>query len=348
MKKVLHINTNKHWRGGEQQVDYLFNAPYTNVECYLYCRENTALANKNKSKPNIFTFKKKLGIGIKAAIQLKKICNENKIDILHLHDSKALTIYYLAYYFLGLRCLVIIHRHLTFPITSKWKYKHKSVSKIIAVSNAVKKTLIPFISSEKINIIYPAIELTKFTQNNKATLRTEINANKNETIIGIVAALEKEKNIASFLNIAALYQQQGYTHQFVIIGEGSMEKEFKTQYTLSNIHFMGFRKDIENLLPDFDIFLFTSINDSFGIVILEAMAAKVPVVSLKYPAVNELIENNLNGNIANNITECIEYINKLISNKTFKENISNNAYNFVQKFDVKSMTNEIEKIYHQI
>ena len=78
------------------------------------------------------------------------------------------------------------------------------------------------------------------------------------------------------------------------------------------------------------------------------MAAKVPVVSLKYPAVNELIENNPKLVIANNITECIEYINKLISNKHLKKILVIMLINFVQKFDVKSMTNEIEKIYHQI
>lgn len=347
-KNILHIISSTQWRGGEQQVDYLLNGEYNDTSVFLFCPKGAVLQQKNIKKTTpIFTYKKKFGVDIVAAWQLKKICKQQKINILHLHDSHSINTFILAT-FLGLKIPVVVHRHVNFPITSLWKYKNQSIKKFIAVSAAIKNSLSNFINPSIIDVIHPCIDVVKFSKEKKGFLRQEIAVAKNSKLIGIVAAIEQEKNIESFLNIATYYNKQKSDYQFIVIGEGSLLNTLKQQYDIPTIHFLGFRKDVEKILPDLDAFIFTSKNEGFGLVILEAMAAGVPVISNQYPAVKEIIQHGINGFITTNEKEIIKQLDIILENETLKNTVVKNARNFVQQFDIPQMINKIEKVYHQL
>lgn len=92
--QVLHINSNTAWRGGEQQVDYIFNGQYEHTDMYLFCPEGSPLALKNAHKTkNVFTYKKRSGLDVFAAFRLKSICKKHTIQLIHLHDSHAINTY---------------------------------------------------------------------------------------------------------------------------------------------------------------------------------------------------------------------------------------------------------------
>ena len=150
MKRILHVNSNKVWRGGEQQIQYLLDHSSAEYDIYLFCPENSALYLKNNTtnKNNLFTYKKRFGFDIFAAIKLKNVCKKSQVDLIHLHDSHSINTYLLSNLF-GLNIPCVIHRHVNFPVTSKWKYQHKKIQKIICVSNEVKKNLSSFIDDER-------------------------------------------------------------------------------------------------------------------------------------------------------------------------------------------------------
>ncbi len=339
MKTILHISSATTWRGAEQQIDYIINQQNSVYNQVLFAPENSELSKKNKDKT--ITFKKRFGVDFLAAIQLKKLCNQNKIDLIHLHDSHAINTFIFAS-FLGLNIPGIIHRHVNFPIKNKWKYRFKKIQKIICVSKEVKKNFIPFIDAEKLEIVYPGIDIKKF-ENDKIP---KIEKNKKEFTVGIVSAIEHEKNIEEFIEIANIISSKRNNITFVIIGDGSLKTMYEKQH--SNIKFLGFQQNIPQQLSMFDVFLFTSKNEGFGQVLIESMAAKVPIITNNFAAANEIIEHEKTGYIYKDVDNAVDLIQQILTTYESRIMTTTNAFNFVQQFDITLMNKKIVNIYNSI
>ncbi len=349
-KRILHIISSLNWRGGEQQVDYLFNHTSAEFEYYLFCPEKAELVKRNAAKKeNIFTYKKRFGVDVFAALELKKVCKKNQIDLIHLHDSHAINTYLLAD-LLGMNIPALIHRHVNFLVVSKWKYKHHKIKKIICVSETIKNGFSHFVDAQKLCVIHPGIDLKRLTMNDEQLrvnkLKQELSLSNETSIIGIVSALEKEKNIREFIEIAENFIKQHKNYHFIIIGDGSLKSQF--QHLNSNIHLLGFRNNIQELLPSFDIFLFTSKNEGFPLVLLEAMASKVPVLSYNFPAANELLQHEKNGLSYNNVEDAVHKLQLLNTEIKLRTTLVENAFQFIQQFDITLMNQQIEEVYKSI
>ena len=339
MKTILHISSATTWRGAEQQINYIINQQNSVYNQVLFAPENSELSKKNKDKT--ITFKKRFGVDFLAAIQLKKLCNQNKINLIHLHDSHAINTFIFASFF-GLNIPGIIHRHVNFPIKNKWKYRFKKIQKIICVSKEVKKNFIPFIDAEKLEIVYPGIDIKKF-ENDKIP---KIEKNKKEFTVGIVSAIEHEKNIEEFIEIANIISSKRNNITFVIIGDGSLKTMYEKQH--SNIKFLGFQQNIPQQLSMFDVFLFTSKNEGFGQVLIESMAAKVPIITNNFAAANEIIEHEKTGYIYKDVDNAVDLIQQILTTYESRIMTTTNAFNFVQQFDITLMNKKIVNIYNSI
>ena len=339
MKTILHISSATTWRGAEQQIDYIINQQNSVYNQVLFAPENSELSKKNKDKT--ITFKKRFGVDFLAAIQLKKLCNQNKIDLIHLHDSHAINTFIFAS-FLGLNIPGIIHRHVNFPIKNKWKYRFKKIQKIICVSKEVKKNFIPFIDAEKLEIVYPGIDIKKF-ENDKIP---KIEKNKKKFTVGIVSAIEHEKNIEEFIEIANTISSKRNDISFEIIGDGSLKTIYEKKH--SNIKFLGFQQNIPQQFSMFDVFLFTSKNEGFGQVLIESMAAKVPIITNNFAAANEIIEHEKTGYIYKDVDNAVDLIQRILTTYESRIMTTTNAFNFVQQFDITLMNKKIVNIYNSI
>lgn len=347
-KKMLHIISSSTWRGAEQQVDYMFNNKNAAADIYLFCVEKSMLATKNKTQSDrIFTYKKRFGFDIFAALELKNVCRKLAIDLIHLHDSHAMNTFFLADLF-ALNTPAVIHRHVNFPIKNKWKYQHKKIKKIICVSNAVKKNLSSFVDENKLVVIHPGIDINWFQNPDfriKNLLKYELKLPNETKLIGMVAAIEPEKNIDTFIEIANRFTERKDV-KFVLVGDGSL----KSKYAAGNkhIYFLGFRNDIAAILSSLDVFLFTSKNEGFGQVLLEAMAAQVPIVSSNFPAAHEIIEHEKTGFIYKDVDNAVSIIDKLLTTHDLRLTTITNAFNIVQQFDISLMNKKILNTYNLI
>ena len=96
---------------------------------------------------------------------------------------------------------------------------------------------------------------------------------------------------------------------------------------------MGFRNNIEELLPEFDIFLLTSLTEGLPLTIYEAFASKIPVVATNAGGIAEVIKNGITGyvtdlkdskNLANGVL-------RILKDKELAEIIKNNAFELVSR-----------------
>ena len=95
---VLHVSTASSWRGGEQQLAYLVSElKELNVSQFILCVSGSAMeAFSNKTKISHFSIKKRSSFDVLFARRLAVICKEERINIIHVHDSHSHTFSILA------------------------------------------------------------------------------------------------------------------------------------------------------------------------------------------------------------------------------------------------------------
>jgi glycosyltransferase involved in cell wall biosynthesis len=136
-------------------------------------------------------------------------------------------------------------------------------------------------------------------------------SNETKTLL-YVGRVSREKNIEDFCNIYI-----PNTHK-VVVGNGPAIKRLKKLYP--NIEFVGYKfgKDLAEYYQDADVFVFPSKTDTFGIVILEAMACGTPVAAYPVTGPKDQIINGVNGytnySLSNAVLKCFALERHLVYN----------------------------------
>lgn len=339
---VLHINTSITWRGGEQQLAYLLeNSQVNNI---VFCRKKSALLTYcNENKIDHFTFTNSINF----IVEIKKIINTKNVDIIHIHDSNAHTKWFIFKQLTQNKIPVVLHRRVAFTkqknYLSQKKYNEENIKKVICISEVVKKETEKIIDDKnKCVIIHSSIKVNNKTYERKI--------NKIPKFV-TTSSLTEEKNLIEFINIAQKYLQKKEA-EFYIFGEGKLQEELQFYINNKNlqnhIFLKGFVKNINQQLYNYDLFLFTSTNEGLGTSILDAMNNKVPVVTNNFAAAKEIIENEKTGFIYKNTDDAIEKIESLMNNYDLRNTITENAFHFVQNYDIKIMQKKILDTYYLI
>ena len=264
-----------------------------------------------------------------------------------MHDSNSHTKWYIFKKITLNKIPVVLHRRVVFPkhknYFSQKKYNDENIKKVICISEAVKKETEKIIADKnKIIVVHSAIDT-----------HIDIAEKKENSIPKIVttAALTTEKNLFAFIDIAERFLVKSNA-EFYIYGEGKLKHELQEyihRKKLDNHVFIkGFVKNINRNLYPFDVFLFTSESEGFGTSILDAILNKVPVVANNFIAVNEIINDTKTGFIYKDIDDAVIKIESLLKNDELRNAIINNAYHFVQQFDLSLMNKKIQRIYSSL
>jgi len=360
--RILHVSLQKDWRGGEQQAIYLFEEGIKMQYLqWVLCSEGNAMEEfcVLNGYP-YYSIKSSFIKNFSNQKQLQDICEKHKIDIIHVHDSKAHTLAFLSCRF-GNITPVVVSRRVDFPVRksifSKQKYNCVCIKKFICISHKIKEILEPDIEdTSKLTVIHSGIDISKFNGCfNKGILRKEFNIPDDEIIIGNVAAIADHKDYFTFVDTAGiLLSKTDFKAKFLIIGDGPLrfeiEKYINSKNLSKHIIFTGFRNDIPDILPELDIFLFTSKTEGLGTSILDAMACGVAVVSTNAGGIPEIIKHEFNGMMSEtgNADDLAQNIEKLLANNYLKQHLINNAKQTVLKFTKEYMAEQNFKIYRDV
>lgn len=341
--KILHIVTALSWRGGEQQVAYLLDELREQVVQFVLCSQDSKMeAHCIKKGIEHFAQKKRSGFDLSYAKRIKTLCTKFSIDLVHVHDAHAHTFAILAADFYRNKTGIILSRRVDFPIKDKWssrhKYNHKSIKKILCVSKAIQEITARGIKDKsKLETVYSGIDLDKFSQANGA-FRKELNVREDQFLIGNTSALADHKDYFTFLDAAEQIALKNEAARFVILGDGPMKKEIQTYAELKNLQgkltFTGFRTDVPQILSDLDCFLITSKTEGLGTSILDAFACEVPVVATAAGGIPELVLDGETGLLCpiKDVDSIAEAVLKLMSDKQLQTRLANGAKQKVRHF----------------
>ena len=174
---------------------------------------------------------------------------------------------------------------------------------VFAPTETMKEYLLQSGAESKVEILPTGLEDEYFNENKEGSMEIR---NKyirdNKYLFCTVSRLSKEKNLHFFIDgLLELKNKIGDCFNTMVIGDGPLKKELEERVQRLGLHnnvtFIGKvdNKKIKEYYGACDLFLFSSKSETQGIVLLEAMASKLPVVAVKASGVMDVVENGVNG-----------------------------------------------------
>jgi glycosyltransferase involved in cell wall biosynthesis len=137
------------------------------------------------------------------------------------------------------------------------------------------------------------------TPGDTAAARAALGLDDDDLVVGIVAALRPEKDHETLLAAVAALAGRHPRLRLVLVGSGDREQALRARAAELGIAdrtlFAGFRDDVGGLLPAFDVAALTSVQETYPVSVLEAMAAARPVVMTDPPGVPEIVVEGVTG-----------------------------------------------------
>jgi len=244
------------------------------------------------------------------------------------------------------------------PRKLKNYYVHKA-DQIIAVSK-YQKTLFNQIREvdSKFTVIPNGVDIDRFSAANRMIFRDEVGINCNDFLVGMVGPVCEHKGVEEFLRAASLVIPEFDNLKFVVVGPEKSKAFLSRMSNLadslnlnSHLSFTGFRSDISNIMAGLDLLVTPSRVEAFGRVLIEAMAAKTPVVASNVGGIPEIVSSSDYGVLVQprNISEFAETITKLLKNKEERQTISEKALQHVKlHYTIQHHTRQIEQVYEKL
>lgn len=362
--RLLQITASNVWRGHEQQIVYYYEEFDGVIEHQvLLCTPGTRLSEIAEERNfNYHTLPFSSEYDRKWMRKIKDIVRTEKIDLILIHNSTAHTLCVMASLLYGLKTPMVFFRTLIKRVDTnffrKWKYNYKHLVKIVCVSEAVRQSLLPAIKDHsRLSIVGSATDLAEFHLTEKCgVLQRELGISSNTLIVANISAFVGFKDHPTFINAAAIIKQQVNNVKFLLIGTGELEDEVKglaaANGLTDDVIFLGFRTDIPQIFPDFDIFMFTSKLEPTGGVLLEAYASHVPVVAAKAGGVPEVVIDGETGLLCEkeNPQAFANAVLGLARNLELRQKLVSNGYrhlreNFTKEVIAKKMLAELQEVY---
>lgn len=360
--RLIQITASKGWRGHEQKIIYLYEAfkDYGLVEDqWIVCTKDSEVHKIASDKGmQVIPLEYKSEYDLAYAKQLSKIVKEKQANIMFIHNSQSHTLAVLSHLIFGLNIPLVLCRTLIRRVDTnllrKWKYNYKGIKKIICVSQPVVDVLKYAVKDHsKLCVVGSVTDINKFKKQEKnGLLHNEFNIPKEYKIIGNIAEFTGFKDHKTWVNTVNELVKRGVKAKYILVGKGSLEQEVRDQVKelgLENdIIFTGFRRDIPEILPEFDLFMFTSNNEPTGGVLLESYACKVPIVAANAGGIPEVIVDKETGFLAEvgNPIDFADKVEELLNNEELKEKFRHRGYEFL----VNNFTKEVisKKMFEEL
>ncbi|HUX08142.1 MAG TPA: glycosyltransferase [Acidobacteriota bacterium] len=296
--RVLHVNTELGWRGGERQTLLtLQGLTSRGVETALAAQLGGRLAEVAESLGiEVFPLKMRGGADPLAAFKLARVARRFGANALHLQTAHAASLALLARVF-GLKARLVASRRVDFPITRAWKYNRMDI--IAAISGKIRDVLVEGgVEAKRIRIVPSGVPTDVRIPPNLEALRREL-AEYAPIVIGTVGHLADHKGHRVLLDALPGIITREPSLRLVIVGDGELRGALERQASdlgiADHVLFAGFREDALDLIWAFDLFVLPSLLEGLCTTLFDVMLRGVPIVGSDTGGIPEALDNGRYG-----------------------------------------------------
>jgi L-malate glycosyltransferase len=290
--RVLHVDAGREWRGGQNQVRLLLRelTQERAIDARLVSSRNGELARRLAQTVPIIGASWSIGLDPRAWWTIRRALQAYRPDLIHVHDSHALTLCRWTRTTIPL----IAHRRVDFHIRSgsPWFSAHR----IVAVSEAVKRVLVADgVPSGSVTVIPDGIDPSEILANavRPMDIRGRLSLPAHTPLAVNAAALVDHKDQITLIRAAAEARALEPDLHWAIAGEGerrpALEAEIARLGLGDRVHLLGYITQIDSLIREGNVFVMSSREEGLGSVILHALALGKPVVSTAAGGIPEIL-----------------------------------------------------------
>ena len=276
---------------------------------------------------------------INAKKALEKLLKEVDIDIIHGHylfPAGAAAVEVGSKH--KIKTYVTAHGSDMFEMYKKQSFMRPFIKKVLkkadvvfAVSNALKHEILATGVEDiesKTRLYWNSVDIKKFSSDNKNLLE-----NHSKQIVLFVGNIIKRKNVNLIIEAK---KQSNEDYELVIVGDGPLKKDLEEKVRNENIPdvtFLGSRSDVENIIPGCEVLVLPSFSESFGLVLIEALACGKPVIGSNVGGISEIITDDVGLLIDPNDSATLsDAIDRIIGDEEFRNKLASNARNRAIEF----------------
>ena len=294
------------------------------------------------------------------SIRLAKFIRSNRIDLAHAQTYKAALICILPCKLT--RTPLIWHDRMPKLHGIFDKILIRSVSRIVAISEAVARERLSGTKLDKLKIIYNGIETSKFDfQADRVGYRQKFDLGDDDFVIGVVGRISEEKGQEYLIEASPRIVENCARTKVLIVGdcfrpedkryEAHIRRLVKRLNLEDHVIFTGHIDNVLEIMSTFDIAVTSSINEPFGRVVVEAMGLRVPVVATNSGGIPEIIEDGISGILVTpkDPDGLAEAILSLIPDAEKRKLIGETGNRrFRSHFTMERTIREVQQLYHEV
>lgn len=355
--RVLHVDTERGWRGGERQALWLAQE--------LARRGHTSVIAARVGEP---LAERASGAGLPvancspvneldplAAWRLRRLIRTWQIDVVHAHTAHAVAVAGLA----TARTSVplVVSRRVDFPLRdnagTRWKYGRASV--IVAISHAVAAVLERSgIAADRIRVVPDGVDVHRTAVPATREVLASLGVPVSVPLIVQVAQLVGHKDPVNFVRAIGRVRERVPTAHGLLVGDGPLRDEVKREVHALGLddalHVAGYRTDADALLAAADVACLSSREEGMGSVLLDALAFGVPIAATRAGGIPEVIVDGECGVLADprNPTALGDAIIRLFTDGALNAHVRTNSRARAAEFSVERLTDRTMSVYESV
>lgn len=339
-KPICHIDLATEFRGAQRQTEILIRGVADwGVAQRLIVPESSPLAVELENVKGL-----EIVYSAPTKNAVAKACIESRL--VHAHDPVGLRAAYRAHFFRSIPYIVTQRDELLPPVNWLTRRRYRSAKRVVAVSNAVRKTLVR--DNPKLTV-----DLIRSCASAHRTFPTSLDALRQrfvgKYVVGHIGALDDTVNGQS--DLIEVARGMVRTHEdvvFVLIGDGPDAAMLKNRAAgLSNVEFVGQVRNLGDYLSIMTIFAYPARQHGSGSTILDAMDFSRPVVATAAGGIPELVQDGKNGLMVNpgNTDQLGFAIKRLLSDGTLRSKLGKAGNVKVQIFTPDAMVERYLELF---
>ncbi len=301
---VLHLDTGRTWRGGQQQVLYLHRGLLARgVDSVLACTRGGELHRRAAGEGlPVEGLPLRGEWDLASAWAVGRLARRVGARVLHAHSSHAVTLAALARALLTPGAAVVATRRVDFVPGGgpfhRWKYRRPD--RWVAISRAIQDILARFgVPADRLRVVPSGVDPSRARPGTGAAFRAELGLAPDAFLVGNVAHLADHKGQRYLVEAVPRVLAGCPRARFVIVGEGELEADLRRRADAlglgDRLVFTGFLDDVPAVLDGLDLFVLSSHLEGLGTIVLDALVAGTPVVATRTGGVPDVIDHGVHG-----------------------------------------------------
>lgn len=355
--RVVHVDTERGWRGGERQAFWLAERlARQGHHSLLAVRPGEPLETK-AAEAGIATVSLSpfAEMDIMAALSLRRAIVRENADIVHAHTGHAVALAALAT--IGTRARMVLTRRVSFPLkrnpASLWKYSRADA--MIAVCQATADALVKSgIESARITVVYSGVDLTRVIPPASAETLSLLGVKPSAPLVVMVAALVGHKDPLTFVRAMEVARRTVPTIQGLMVGEGNLRADVEREIALLGlgdcVHLAGYRTDADSLMSVADVVALSSSDDGIGGVVIDAMSFGKPVAATAAGGIPEAVSNGETGLLVGvgDASALGDAIARLVIDRELAERMGANGIRRAPLFSIDNTVDRTLAVYERV